>query len=336
MSSVEFQQRAASDQQPEDDPVLLGAAPDRSLELEALGLPITIETNDERVARVARQSFGPRVSDVGPEFAVTLRLLVHDVPEEPGWTPMQPVLRGQGDYFYLAASRASVVSGDCRTGFAYGFISDRQADHEEHLRSTMIQSPVLWMATQRTLSAIHCAVVTYNGKTVMLRGRPNAGKTTLAYAALRQGFSLLCEDVAFAFRHDDGIELRGVPWLLYLKPDAVRFFPELDGLEPLDRYNGEQKILTFVGERFPDQVVHRAPLGPAVFVERSQDGANELIEIGREEALARFEATRIAMEHRNAGDVDIWGAMLERPAYRFEVGPDPLAAAAVLREFCES
>lgn len=336
MSSVEFQQSVVTEQQPADDPLLIGVEPEWTLELDALGFPLTVETNDERVAAVTQQAFGPRRSASSANEPIALRILVHDVPETAEWTPMQPVLRGQGDYFYLAASRASVVSGDCKAGFAFGFISDRQAEHEEHLRSTIIQSPVLWMATNRALSAIHCAVVTLNGKTVMLRGKPNAGKTTLAYAALRQGFSLLCEDVAFAFASQEGIELRGLPWLLYLKPDAVRFFPELEGLEPLDRYNGEQKILVHVADRFADQVTETAQLGPTVFVERSPNGRNVLHPIDRAEALELFEKTRIAVEQRMAGGVDIWGSMLDQPVYRFEVGPNPLAAALVLRELCES
>ncbi|MEZ4521074.1 MAG: hypothetical protein R3A46_05460 [Thermomicrobiales bacterium] len=336
MSTVEFDHKVVPDQQPADDPVLLGVGPDRSVELEALGIPITVETNDPRIERIARQAFGIRRDRADTSFEVRLRLLVHDVPEEPSWRPVQPVLRAQGDYFYSAASRASVVSGDCRTGFAFGFISDRQADHEEHLRSTMVQAPFLWIATNRSLSAIHCAVVTLNGRSISLRGRQSAGKTTLAYAALRQGFSLLCEDVAFAWQTDAGIELRGLPWLLYLKPDAVRFFPELDGLEPLERYNGESKILVPIEEWFPDQTAQTAPIGPTVFVEREPDGRNVLEPIDRSEALERFEATRIAVENRISGGVDVWGTMLEQPAYRFEVGPDPMAAADVLRTLCES
>ena len=335
MPSTDVHAESIADQQPADDPVLHGVAPDRILELEGLGMPVTIETNDPRVERIARQAFGPRVSENLSEYAVTLRLLVHDVPEEPEWTPLQPVLRAQGDYFYVAASRASVVSGDTRSGFAFGFISDRQASHDEHLRSTMVQSPVLWMATNQTLSAIHCAVVTHSGTTIMLRGTPNAGKTTLAYAALRQGFSLLCEDVAFAFAAEEGIELRGLPWLLYLKPDATRFFPELGDLEPLERYNGELKILAHVDERFPGQLAQVAPLGPTVFVERSTEGTNTLTRIDPEDALERFEATRIAVEQRRAGGTDIWGTMLEHGAYTFDVGPDPMAAAEALRRFCE-
>lgn len=337
MSTIDFHHRLSDDQQPADDPLLQGAEADLVIALEALGLPVTIETNDARIEHVARQAFGERGSaSESNSDELRLRLLVHDVPEEPSWTPVQPVIRGQGDYFYTAASRASVVAGDCRTGFAFGFISDRQAGHEEHLRSTMLQSPILWMATGRALSTIHCAVVTLNGKSIMLRGKPNAGKTTLAYAALRRGFSLLCEDVAFAWDSSQNIELRGLPWLLYLKPDAVRFFPELDELEPLERYNRELKILIQTRDWFPGQTIQTAPLGPTVFVERSPNGTNTLHQIGREEALKRFEETRIAVERGVAQGIDVWGAMLDYPAYRFEVGPDPLAAAAVLEELCGS
>ncbi len=335
MSTVEFERRVVRDQQPADDPLLEGEQPDRILELEGLGIPFRLETNDPRIEQVALQAFGPRGEAVTVESPVTLRLLVHDLPEDPSWQPLQPVLRAQGDHFYVAASRASVVAGDLNKGFAFGFISDRQASHEEHLRSTMMLSPFLWMATARSLSAIHCAAVRYGDTTIMLRGKPNAGKTTLAYAALRQGFSLLCEDVAFAWRAGDDVELRGMPWLLYLKPDAVSFFPELDGLPPLERYNGESKILVQIRDRFGGQVVQRASLGPTVFVERSPENQNVLHPLPPEDALIQYEETRIAVERRSAGDIDIWGRMLDQPVFRFEVGPDPLAAAEVLKDLCQ-
>jgi hypothetical protein len=329
--------RARRAQQPADDPLLLAEAHDRVVRLGALGVPFRLETNDERVERVARQAFGAAPIEVDGADEVTLRLLVHDVPEEDSWKPVQPVLRGQGDYFYAAASRASVVSGHVAARFAFGFISERVADHEEHLRSTMILSPFLWISTMRSLSAIHCACVSLNGRAVMLRGRPNAGKTTLAYAALRQGFSLLCEDVAFAWEAPTGgLEVRGMPWLLYLKPDATVFFPELGDLAPVERYNGESKILVKVRERFPGQLIESAPIGSTVFVERSPSGRNRLVPLERDDALERFEETRIALERRRAGEFDIWGAMIQHQAYRFEVGPDPLAAAEVLKQFCGS
>lgn len=321
-------------QQPAKDPVLQGMVADRVVEAQGLGLPVRVETNDARVERAAWELFGPRSSELD-EAPVTLRILVHDVPEEPGWTPIQPVMRAQGPYFYVAASRASVVSGDAERGFAYGFISRRQADHAEHLRSTMVLGPFSWIATTRALSAVHSAVIALNGTTLLLRGEQGAGKTTLAYAALRQGFNLLCEDVAFAWQVDDGIELRGLPRQLYLLPDATRFFGELDGLEPVERFNGETKLLVQVAERFPGQLLERVPLGPTVFVERSPEGRNRLFEVDREQALERFAATRLPIERRHAGEVDIWGAMLEYGVYRFEVGPDPLAAAAALRELCD-
>ena len=321
-------------QQPAQDPLLQATAPDRVVEAEGLGLPVRVETNDARVEAAARDLFGPPPETPSAEALVTLRILVHDVPEEPGWTPTQPVMRAQGSAFYVAASRASVVSGDTERGFAFGFISHRQADHAEHLRSTLILGPFSWIAMARALSPVHCAVVRLNGTTLLLRGEQGAGKTTLAYAALRQGFSLLCEDVAFAWGAEDGIELRGLPRQLYLLPDATRFFPELDGLEPVERFNGETKLLVSVAEPCPGQAITRAPLGPTVFVERSPEGRNQIEELGREEALARFDATRIPVERRRAGEVDIWGAMLAHGAWRFEVGPDPLAAAAALAEHC--
>lgn len=316
---------------------MAGEAPDRVLHFNALGFHLRFETNHELVEFAARDSFGPvrdAVEDAPPD--ATIRLLVHDVPEDPEWTPTQPVLRAQGDHFYIAASRASVVAGDIERGFAFGFISTTQAQHAEHLRSTMVQSPFLWMVTNRTLAAIHSACVTLDGTTIMIRGRSDAGKTTLAYAAVREGFSLLAEDVLFVRELEDGLRVVGLPWFVYLKPDAVRFFPEVACAEQVERFNGETKLALTSREFFPDRTVECVRPGPMIFVERSPEGRNTFTRLGRNEALERLEATAIPMERQMAGDVDLWDRLLEQPAFVFEVGPDPAAAARALRRLCES
>lgn len=301
-----------------------------------LGMSLRVETNDGRVERVAKQSFGPETTNSADDSALCLRLLVHDVPEVDEWSPAQPVMRGQGDAFYIAASRASVVSGNINTGFAFGFISEREASHEEHLRSTMVQSPVLWMAGNRALSTVHTACVVLDSVAVMIRGVSNAGKTTLAYAALHEGFSLLAEDVAFVFdREDHGLELRGLPWLLYLKPDATRFFPELADQPVVERYNGEHKIAVNVERRFPGQTIQQAEIGPTVFVERRPGATTRLELLDRELARRQLEETRIVLELAENRGIAVWDYLLDQPVYRFQIGGDPRSAARELRRVVE-
>jgi len=316
---------------PADDPTLARLPADIRLRFEVLGFNLRFETNHALVERAARESFGPTLAEDGePELSV--RILVHHVPEEPHWRPSQPLIREQLGLYYSISSRATSVVAHPAAGVAMGFISEQAASHAEFLRFAIVQTAAFGLVTSRTLAAVHSACIWRDGTMLMLRGIPGAGKSTLAYAALRSGFSLIAEDVVYVREEAGRMLCHGLPWIMYMLPDAARFFPELEGQMTVVRANGERKIGIAVNEWFPGQVRTAAEVGPIVFVARSPDAGHRIVRLDPEEALPLLDLTAIDAERHGQGGPQLWDYFLEQPLYRIEVGVDPLAAAALLDE----
>lgn len=316
---------------PPHDPTLSRVPADIQLRFNALGFSLRFETNHPNVEHAARESFGPVLPD-DDAAELTIRILVHQVREDPEWRPSQPLVREHLGLFSISSSRSTCVSGSLNEGVAVGFISEQAAGHAEFLRFAIVQGALFSLVSPRTVSSVHSACIWRDGTMLMLRGIPGAGKSTLAYAAMRRGFSMIAEDVVYARDGDGCMLFHGLPWIMYMLPDAARFFPELEGQLTVERANGERKIGITVNEWFPGQVRTAAEIGPVVFVARSPDDGHRIVRLEPEEALPLLNLTAIEPERRGAAVPRLWDSFLEQPLYRIEVGADPLAAAALLED----
>lgn len=327
---------------PPDDPTLAHTPVTHASWHRAIGLTLRFETNDARIQQASRDSFGPRIDiDSGTEPDALIRIFVHHVDEEPGFHPRQPLVRAYDGAFWIAASRSSVVSGNVHTGSAMGFVSETIASNPDYLRTSIVQPTFLQIAQAQTLVAVHSACLALNGRAVMLRGESGTGKSTLAYAAIRRGYSLIAEDVIFVRSRSgqtqgrispDDIELHGLPWTIHLLPDAGSLFPELAHVPVIERPDGRVKLRIALDDHAPGQTLAHASLGPLVFVSRSQHTAPRLTRLTRAGALTRLDATSIHYERDANTSHAIWDAFLSHPAYLLETSDNPHANAAMLDE----
>lgn len=335
---------AALPEFPPDDPTLARMPVTHSTHHRALGMHLRFETNDPRIHAAAYDAFGPVVDPDPAAPDALIRVFVHHVDEEPGFRPRQPLIRSFGGTFWIAASRASVVSGNVWTGEVVGFVSDAVAGNLDYLRASFVQSAFLQIAQPRSLVAVHSACLARDGRAIMLRGDSGAGKSTLCYAALRRGYSLVAEDVIFLRSRSgrtegiippDDIEIHGLPWTMHLLPDAASLFPELAVLPTFERPDGRLKLGIRIEDSFPGQALPHAPLGPLVFVTRANRATPRLTTLSRPDALARLESTAIHYERDEDAEHAIWDAFLSHPTYLLETSPDPHANAAILDEVIE-
>ncbi len=204
------------------DPLGVRAPLREALTLYPLGFPVEVAANDREVLEAAEQSWGayPKLFDVPP-----YRVRVFVAGEAPAAGP--PVYRQQGHLFVVACDAANLAVSDATQRFAACWISRVTLGRTEWFRSCFLEAVVYAGLAQLHLAPLHAACVARNGRGVLLCGPAGAGKSTLAYACIRRGWTYLADESPLLVRNREDRLVLGKPTSLKLAPEAARLFPEL-------------------------------------------------------------------------------------------------------------
>jgi hypothetical protein len=203
------------------------------------GYPLTIETNSHDVIQAAYEGWGAfeQAFDVAP-----VRLCL-GVTEGGGESlPVESVIRCREDLAAIVADAQNFVMCDFDRGFAFGWVTQATAADHPLLRYRFLVSGGGMLVEQRAFAPMHGALVARNGMGVMLTGESFAGKSTLAYACARAGWTYISDDLAYLVREKDDRRAVGDPHTIRFRPDAPQFFPELADRLPTVRPNGKIAI----------------------------------------------------------------------------------------------
>jgi energy-coupling factor transporter ATP-binding protein EcfA2 len=155
----------------------------------------------------------------------------------------------------------------------YGFVSARTAADHTWFRYYFLETMVYMLLAQRYVVPLHAACVARNGSGVLLCGVSGAGKSTLAYACARAGWTYLADDSTLLLPDADDRTAIGRPYLVRLRDDAAKLFPELAGYSPRPRPNGKLSIEVPLSA-FPGiQTASRCRIDCVVFLERQRGSA---------------------------------------------------------------
>jgi serine kinase of HPr protein (carbohydrate metabolism regulator) len=125
---------------------------------------------------------------------------------------------------------------------------------------------------------LHGAVVMRNGKGVMLTGDSFAGKSTLAYACARAGWTYVSDDAASLVRACADRFVVGDPHSIRFRPDAPELFPELSDHLATVRPNGKVAIEVLT-RQLGLTIAAAANIDHVVYLNR--EGAPQAATIGR-------------------------------------------------------
>lgn len=210
-----------------------------------LGIPVRYQSDSPEVLQAADEAFGAwRDAALADEWTggepVSIRIRVvpgADLPGPPGDVgfrirkPDRLSVRAPGLRAWADFTRRAAVAR----------VSRGLLKHRAHFRYSVLDAMTLWIVTGLDRQPIHAAAVMRGGTALLLAGRSGVGKSTLAYAALRAGLAVLSED--FVFLQEAPVpRVWGLPGFVHLHPDAVRWFPELQGVSALIRNNGDLKL----------------------------------------------------------------------------------------------
>jgi hypothetical protein len=268
---------------PRFDPLLRDLALPLTNTFHPAGFPLDLATNSRDVMEAAAESW----DQWSPEFAtgpVQMRVLVEPEGELAG----QPRFRMQGHLIHAVSDPHNFAVADTQALFASICVSAKTAADHTWLRWFYTESMGYMLLTQRYLTGVHAACIARNGTGFMLCGESNAGKSTLAFACARAGFTYLADDCTWLLTGSRDRVALGRPHQIRFREDVARHFPELESWTARARPNG--KIGIEVPTRALPGIVtaKRCHIGRIVFLHRDSAVSPHVEAVPRAEVLQRL------------------------------------------------
>ena len=197
-----------------------------------LGFPLEIETNSEEVlvaAAVSWQGFA-KLFDMPP---IRLRIAVRG--GHPSDCPPAPLCRVQQHLVTSIADAKNYTITDLAQGFSSIWLTQGAVAHPNYLRYFFLESTALCHLSTSHTTAIHAACVEFEGTGILLCGDSGAGKSSLAYACARAGWTFVTDDGSFLVNNRRDRLVVGNCNQARFRPSAVELFSELRGREITQR-----------------------------------------------------------------------------------------------------
>jgi hypothetical protein len=254
-----------------------------------LGFPLELATNSDAVVAEARRlwgSFPPEYEE--PPLSFSLSVTEHDG-ERP---PERPKFRAHMHLMSIVVDSRNHIICDLSRGCAFGWVTTPVAAQPEFLRLRFLEPPAMSILVAAHLAPVHAALVTRQGVGVALCGNSFAGKSTLAYACARSGWTFVCDDGTFLIRKRTDRYAIGNPYSLRFRQDAKKLFPELAECVVAVRPNGAlgMEVPT---SRLPVSTGSGCSIDHLVFLNRSASGRARISRCPASEAQQRLESLKL-------------------------------------------
>jgi hypothetical protein len=244
------------------------------------GFPLHLSTNSRDVIEAANESWGEwrAAFDRDP-------IVMHVMVEPGGDLAAPPRFRMRDHLIHAVSDANNFAAADSRTLTTSICVSEKTAADHGWLRWFFMESIAYLLLSQRYLTAIHAACLVRDGKGILLCGASNAGKSTLAFACARAGFTYVTDDGTWLLNGADDRTAIGRPYQIRFRNDAVRHFPELAGRTAIVRPNGKISIEVALRE-FPNiHIASRCRIDRVVFLKRDAGDSARLERVSQDEAL---------------------------------------------------
>jgi hypothetical protein len=277
-----------------------------------MGFPLNLTTNSPDVLKCATKSWGAW----GAEFDRP-PMEVQVIVQEEGELALHAEYRALGHLYSVVADRHNYAVMDLERLSGYAFVSRKTAADHAWFRWYFLDTMGFFMVAQRYAMAVHAACVARDGRGILLAGESRAGKSTLAWACARAGWTYLADDAACLLMDGDGRKVLGRPHTVRFRHDARELFGELERCISRVRPNGKLGIEVPTSQ-FPQvRTAGRCQAEAVVFLDRSGRRAPGFERLDAGDALEELigeltnhrEETRVRYRRVARG-------LLEAPAYR--------------------
>jgi hypothetical protein len=239
-----------------------------------VGFRLDLSTNSPHVLDAAAESWRGYAAQLYPGDPIKFRVVVQD----DGALCGETTHRAQGRLYSVVSDRDNLASLDLDALRGSVFVSQRTAEDHARLRWFFLESLAYMLLAQRHVVPVHAACVARKGRGLLLCGPTQAGKSTMAYACARTGWSYVSDDAVFLLGGDVRRTVIGRHRHVRFRLDAPRLFPELAGFVSRERPNGKVSIEIPLEELPEIHAVASAEAACAVVLERGRDAGLEPVQ----------------------------------------------------------
>ena len=266
------------------DPVLARAAFPLRDTFYPLGFPLEIETNNEDVLIAAAESWHGFVKmfETRP-----IRLRIGVRAGRSSECPPEPTCRAQEHLIANIADAENFAVSDLAQGIATVWLTEAAVEQRSYLRYFFLEGTAMCLLSTSHTTAIHAACVERTGTGILLCGDSGAGKSSLAYACARAGWTYITDDGCYMVNGRDDRLVVGNCNHARFRPSAAELFKELNGRAITKRMQAGKPSIeiktTAHGHIATSPTSH---VNHVVFLNRRSGGRQELVPFPTE--VARY------------------------------------------------
>jgi len=298
-----------------------------------MGFPLDLATNSEDILAAVDRIWG-QFPATCRELAATLRVVVENRDARAAPLPSMP--RGQNHLVSMVHGPDNFAVCDLARSFTFACLTRDVAQNQPYILYHFIEPAGYMMIDALHLSPVHASCVALNGRAVLLCGDAGAGKTSLAYACARKGWTYLSDDATHIVRARADRSVVGRPFQIRFRESASRLFPELKQFTPERRPNGKLDIEVET-RALGISVALEGNASHVVFLNRQSESARASVEpFARTEAARRLRALTCYGDERVRSEQSrALMEFLQLPTMELTYG-DLEAAESALRSLAES
>lgn len=269
------------------DPLHVSTPLPYSVEVYPNGFPVSIATNQPAVAAAATESW-PEWRQRYSAAPVEVTCLVAGTGKPDAPAPHS--FRARRNLFASVADSENFLVCDLTAGFGLTCVTEATVARSEYFRYHFLEAAAYTLLDVLHTTALHAACVVLDGHGILLAGDSGAGKSSLAYACARRGWTYVSDDATTVALRDQGRTVLGNPRAFRFRETAGRLFPEFEGITHRRRGNGKPTIEVPTASLPGIRTALEAHIDYVVFLKRrgAKGAAADLAAVAKDEAVRRL------------------------------------------------